>query len=127
MITRDRLRLEEACAKIGYSYFMIKVTCEEEWDKQRALASWRMEIFDYIAKLSTSEIKFILNYFKQNEQVIYLEILSMLSQTKYINLEAKPNVFLRIIEYIKGLKKGKNDEKVCSNSTIPIRGNCNIS
>lgn len=127
MITRDKLRLDEACSKIGYSHFMIKLTCEEEWEKQRALASWRMEIFDYISSLPQSEIKYVLSYFKKYDQVIYLEILTMLSTEKLTNNRIKFGWFFRIIDYIKKFKKGNNCEEICSNSSISIGRNCNIS
>ena len=131
MKTRDRLSLNNACCQIAYSHGLIKTTCEEGWERKRALADWRLEIFDFINTLTKEKREFILKYFKTEDQVIYLELLTMLTDLRYeckSTFTFKNNSVLRIIKYITTLiKKENKNEKICTNSPIRIGRDSNIS
>lgn len=113
MKLRNKLVLEELSCQLLYSYNYIENTFED-WEKRKAFVNWRLEILDYIEESTPSELIFILEYLKREDEKIYLEFLSLVDNYKNecVQEDIKVTTFQSIINYIKQLVKPKSNENI---------------
>lgn len=126
MKLQKKLNAEELAAQIVFSHNLIKET-RTGWEEQKAMATWRVEIFEWIHQADKEEISYILSYLQKEYPVAYLEILSMV--TEYRNEQKIPitmkekmiNIITDIKSKIRSKKKEVKYEEVCPDSPIFIR------
>ena len=131
MKLQKKLNAEELAAQIVFSHNLIKET-RTGWEEQKAMATWRVEIFEWVKQADIEETNYILTYLQKEYPVAYLEVLSMVTEyrnEKKIPITMKEKVVNSIIriknKMVTKKKKEGEYETVCTNSPIYLRRDSN--
>ena len=103
---KHSLMLEQLCCQIVYSYYYIDELFEHEWERRKAFVNWRIEILSFIASANSRDLSFILEYLQREDNTVYLEFNTLLTQHKtdqLVNYNSKNVDEISIINCIRSL------------------------
>lgn len=108
---KTKLTLEVIGNQLIYSYNAIDDRVDVEYELGRAYSMWRYDAFiNVVSTLSKEQITYLVDYLKDEDETVYLEIQSLVTQYSCQQDKNKFNRFrIRVIDsiisYIKGLIK----------------------
>ena len=107
-----------------------------DYEQKRGLAKWRVEILSYLKVAKSEDINYILTYIRKDSEVVYLELLDMITELnrektqpkskKYSLINLTERFCYKLIKWLETLKGENKNEEICTINSICVGGGCYV-